>query len=115
MVVLSVVLSSGLIKEIVRFFYNRPRPFEVLPITPLFSHDPGAALPSGHATFYFALAIAIFSMNWRWGVYFLAAAFFISISRVIAGVHWPLDILAGTAAGFLGFFVAKYLLAYLKA
>jgi membrane-associated phospholipid phosphatase len=34
---------------------------------------------------------------------------------VVAGVHWPLDILAGAAAGFLGFFMAKYLLAYLKA
>src|SRR3989338_8710440 len=54
---LSTILARGLITEIIRFFYSRPRPFVVLDISPLINHDLTASFPSGHMTFYFVLAL----------------------------------------------------------
>lgn len=45
---LSAIFSRFVIAEIIRFFYNRPRPFEALDITQLFPHGPEASFPSGH-------------------------------------------------------------------
>ncbi len=108
---LTTILSRGLITEIIRFFYDRPRPFDFLSFTPLISHDPGNSLPSGHAAFYFALALTVFIVNKKWwGWIFLASALLIGLARIIAGVHWPSDILAGLAVSIVSFFVVKYLL-----
>ena len=107
-VLVAVILSRFLITEIIRFFYNRPRPFQEAFVYQLFSHDPGYAFPSGHAAFFFALAAAIFLYHKGWGSLFFAAAFLISISRVIAGIHWPSDILAGALIGVVSAWVVHY-------
>lgn len=107
----AVVLSRFFVTEIIRLFYNRERPFdlpaEVLtkaglkPVYQLFFHDPGYAFPSGHAAFFFALATAIFLYHKGWGSIFFGAALLISLSRVIAGVHWTSDIIVGAAIGIV--------------
>lgn len=108
--VLSLVLSRGIFAEIIRFFYNRPRPFLVLDIQPLFNHEATAALPSGHAAFFFALALSVFYFVDRpWGWRFIGAALLISLARVASGVHWPLDILAGVAVAFISVWLVRYL------
>ncbi|MDZ4296024.1 MAG: phosphatase PAP2 family protein, partial [Patescibacteria group bacterium] len=88
------------VTQLIRHFYFRPRPFAVLDdLTPLFYHPATATFPSGHASFFFALATIIFLWNRKVGiVYFLFAAA-ISLSRVIAGIHWPVDIAAGAVVG----------------
>lgn len=109
----AVILSRFFVTEIIRLFYNRPRPFdlsaEVLtnagPVYQLFSHDPGYAFPSGHAAFFFALAATIFLYRKGWGSIFFGAAFLISLSRVIAGVHWTSDIFAGAVIGIVSAWV----------
>jgi len=75
------------------------RPFEALPgILPLFS-ETGFALPSGHATFFLALAVAIFLVHKKVGSLFVLFALLIGIARIIAGVHFPFDILGGFLLG----------------
>ncbi len=86
------------VTELIRFFYHRPRPFIELPIHPLFT-DSAWSFPSGHATFFFALATALYLYNKKWGTVFFIAALLISIGRVAAGVHYPSDILAGALIG----------------
>ena len=107
---LSVILARGVITEIIRFFYYRPRPFLVLQIQPLVNHDITASFPSGHATAYFALALAIFYINRKWGWWFLGAALLMGLARIFVGVHWPLDILAGALIGLGSAFLIKKLL-----
>ena len=108
---LAVILSRGLLTEIIRFFYFRPRPFVALEFEPLFNHSAlQAAFPSGHAAFYFALAFAIFFINRRLGVWYTIGAVFMGLARVYAGVHWPLDIVAGALVSLLSVFVVKWLL-----
>lgn len=95
----SIIARSG-ITEVIRYFYHRPRPFSVLEANQLLS-DPAWSFPSGHSTFFFALSTAVYLYNRKWGIGFFAATILITVSRVIAGVHYPSDILAGAIIGVL--------------
>lgn len=102
-----VIFGSALIARYgivgaMRFFYDRPRPFEILADAyQLIQHSAGGSFPSGHAAFFFALTTGVFFYNRRIGTIFFAGALLVSIGRAIAGVHWPSDILAGAAVGIL--------------
>ena len=71
-----------------------------LQVIPLFNEH-GYAFPSGHVTFFFALTTSIFFFHKKAGYWFMACAIIIGIARVIAGVHFPIDILGGCVLGFL--------------
>lgn len=109
MALLSVAIARLGITELIRFLYHRPRPFLVYnDIHPLISKNE-YSFPSGHAAFFFALATAIYFYNKRWGAWFFIAAILISISRVIAGIHYPSDIIGGAIIGIaVGYFVFNY-------
>lgn len=94
--------SRFLVTEIIRFFYDRPRPFETLEnIKQLTSHTTGSSFPSGHAAFAFGLAFFIFLHNKKKGICYLTVALLIGLGRVVAGVHYPSDILGGLAVGLV--------------
>lgn len=57
--------------------------------------------PSSHAAFYAALAVGLFFMNRRAGVFAGLLALVIGEARILAGVHTPLDILGGIILGTL--------------
>ncbi|MBI5742544.1 MAG: phosphatase PAP2 family protein [Candidatus Niyogibacteria bacterium] len=107
-ILLTVFISRGLIAEAIRFIYKKPRPFEVLDVHQVVNHSAGGAFPSGHAAFFFALGATIFIYDKKWGTGFLAGAALISIARVIGGVHWPLDIIAGAVVGILSVVLVHY-------
>lgn len=93
--------------SILKLYIHTSRPFDLFPnIVPLFSKT-GFAFPSGHATFFMALAFSIFFSHKKAGYYFIFFAFIIGISRIIAGVHFPVDILGGFVLGFLIAFLFK--------
>jgi undecaprenyl-diphosphatase len=96
----SALIARFGIASLIRFFYHRPRPFTALQIHPLFT-DPAWSFPSGHATFFFALATAMYFYNKRWGIGFFIGAILITLGRVAAGVHYPSDIAAGAVIGML--------------
>jgi undecaprenyl-diphosphatase len=96
--VASAVLARLVITEIIRYFYYSPRPFMVFDFTPLL-YDFAGSFPSGHAAFFFALATIIFLFHKKWGIAYFTGTFIICISRIMAGVHWPSDILGGMIVG----------------
>ena len=108
---ISAALARGGIVEGIRYFYHRPRPFSVLPTHQLLT-DTAWSFPSGHATFFFALGTALYFYNKRWGSVFLAATVLITVSRIIAGIHYPSDIITGAGIGvciaYLTFRIAVY-------
>jgi len=85
--------------ELIRAVYARPRPFVDLPGVHALLTDSSWSFPSGHASFFFALATVICLANRRWGSWLFAAATLISVARVAAGVHYPSDILGGVIVG----------------
>jgi len=78
-----------------------PRPFineNILPIIDK-SQDLYNSFPSGHTTLAFALSTNIFLYNKKIGYFAFIVAGLISISRIIVGVHYPLDIIMGIIIG----------------
>ena len=73
-------LSRFIITELIRWFWQKPRPFVDNTVNLLLEHPDTAAFPSGHAAFYFALATVIFFKNKKLGALFLLGAVLISLS-----------------------------------
>lgn len=103
LVVASTVFTIGLLARfsiipIIRLFYERPRPFLSLEIEPLFIKA-SLSFPSGHSTYFFAFATAIYCYNKVWGIWFFIAAVAVTVARIMAGVHYPADIIMGLIIG----------------
>ena len=107
---LSAIISRGLMTEIIRFFYNRPRPFLALNFAPLIKQELTGSFPSGHMTFYFVLALIIFLINRKWAWFFIASVILMGLARIAAGVHWPSDILGGILIAVFSYFLVKKIL-----
>lgn len=104
--IVSIAIARLGVTELIRFFLHRPRPFLTLQVHKLLSSgwfysDTEWSFPSGHSAFFFAMATAIFLYNKKWGVGFFIAAILMNISRIIAGVHYPSDILGGAIIGIV--------------
>ena len=100
-VALTVLLARGFLAELIKVIYSRPRPFIALNFVPLAAGDVTLAFPSGHASFYFALASAIYFLSPRWGIRLGIGALVMGMARVFIGVHWPLDIVGGALIGWV--------------
>lgn len=72
------------------------------------------SFPSGHAAMIFMLAGAfVFTISRAWLRWLLIVlASLVALSRVVVGVHWPLDILVGAAIGWLGVWIGLILSKY---
>ena len=91
-----------LTNQVVSHLWERPRPFTAHPLAthllaPM-STDP--SFPSDHAAVAFAIAFAVLAFSRRAGAAFLAGAILIAASRVVVGVHYPTDVLAGALVGW---------------
>lgn len=87
------------------------RPFiEFSDIIPLFLYGGNDSFPSGHATLFAALAVAIYLHHRKVGAVFIFFAFCIALARVISGVHFPIDIIVGwILGGGISYLVYRYM------
>lgn len=106
---LAVILSRGLITEFIRLFYHHQRPFSFYGFTPLIQ-GVGWSFPSGHAAFFFALAMTVWYINKKWGTAYFILATAVCLARIYVGIHWPFDIAAGAAIGTASSILIHWLL-----
>lgn len=91
-------LTLAIVKDIWNIYY-RPRPFSSEEVKLLFYRPSMSSFPSLPAAMAFCFAAGARLAN-RWlgiGLYVLAILF--AIARVYAGVHYPLDVIAGAVIG----------------
>lgn len=95
LVALSSMGISGLVVFILNMFYFRPRPFVELDVNLLFYEPTDSSFPANSAAAAFGIAFGIWGVNRRIGWFAIGVAGSYGLARVYAGVHYPLDILAG--------------------
>ena len=100
--------------ELIRWFYNSPRPFVENEVNRLVSHEATNSFPSGHTSFFFALSYVVYRYNKKAGLWFFAGSTLMSISRVFVGIHWPYDVLCGAILGITcGWLILKIIKKFL--
>ncbi|HKV46216.1 MAG TPA: phosphatase PAP2 family protein [bacterium] len=97
---LAVALALG-VNLVLNAAFPRPRPFLVLPahvLVPSPPHD--ASFPSDHAAVAGAVSVVLLLGGQSgWGTLGLLGAVLIGVARVMVGVHYPSDVVAGVMIG----------------
>ena len=97
---ISAIVARGVVVELIRFFYHRPRPISVDAVHHLVMNTEWS-FPSGHASFFFALSTGVYLYNKKLGIIFYLVSLLMGIARIFIGVHWPSDILGGILLGIV--------------
>ena len=102
---------SFVLVTLVRRWINAPRPYEKLEIDPIIHKDTkGKSMPSRHV---FSLFVIAMTYLWVWpvlGVILLVLGVVLAGLRVIGGVHFPRDVLAGALCGIVSALVGYWLM-----
>jgi len=93
---------AGLTLKLINQVYFRPRPFTFDgSVRLLFYHPSDSSMPSNAAVVCFALSMAVWLSQRRWGAVMLALAVGMLLARIVGGVHYPADVVAGAWLGGL--------------
>jgi len=107
------VFFSGIfawcVATLLKIIIQSPRPYLALEnVVPLLNKT-DFSFPSGHATFFMAISFAVFLSHRRAGYLFMLCALLIGLSRIIVGVHFPVDILVGFILGIAIAYLVRYI------
>ncbi len=92
-------MSALLVAVILKKFFGAPRPFEN-GLGALFIYGGGDSFPSGHAAFFGALATSVLYLHRNlFTTVFALICLLVPLARVLAGIHYPIDLLAGVLIG----------------
>lgn len=88
--------------SIVRKLVDRPRPYVVLNIEPLVKKEKaGESFPSRHVLSVSIIAVAFVYINPLLGGLMSLVAILIAIIRVLAGVHYIMDVVFGALISYV--------------
>ncbi len=98
---ISFVLLSFFRKKI-----NAPRPYEKLNIIPIISKKTkGQSFPSRHVFSVFVIAMTLYYISAPIGIFLIFIGVIVGLVRVLGGVHFPRDVIAGAIIGILLSFI----------
>lgn len=94
--------SGFVILSLLRKKINAPRPYEVWEIVPLLDRDsPGQSMPSRHVFSATIISMACLHASLSVGVILLVLSALLGLVRVLAGVHFPKDVVVGYICGLV--------------
>lgn len=100
--VVAVPAAGFIMLTVFRKAVNRSRPYEKFAINPIIKKDTkGHSMPSRHIYSITVIAMTFLYVMPALGVVFLIFALILAAVRVIGGVHYPSDVLAGFLLGVL--------------
>lgn len=93
-------LTLQIIIMVIKSIIKIPRPYLSLDITPLVLIPPtNSSFPSEHSALAFLIATLVFFQHNKWGIIYFAGALLVGIGRILANVHYPIDIIFGSILG----------------
>lgn len=102
---------SFVLLSMFRSYINLPRPYELLNIDPIIEKSTvGNSFPSRHVFSVFVIAMTLYYISNPLGIILMVIGLMISIIRVIGGVHFPRDVIAGAIIGILCGIIGQSLL-----
>jgi len=90
---------ANLAVEVMNHFVYRPRPFTTMEVSLLFYRPTDSSFPANPVAVGFAVATGVWLWNRRVGTALFGVTAVFALSRVYAGVFYPLDVLGGAAIG----------------
>lgn len=101
LVVLAIPLGMAIvISETISAIYVRQRPFVAdSRVNLLVPHDADGGMPSHHLVFMAALVASVYYYDKRPATVFAVLTLITGVARVVAGIHYPSDILVGAVVG----------------
>lgn len=105
-----VPLVTYALVSFIRRLSNKKRPFEVLDFKPLREHSTGSSMPSRHTSSTAVIAVALYSIYPAIGIFVGALSLIVACTRVLTGVHYPIDVLVGLIIGYLMGFVGFFII-----
>ncbi|GEK88264.1 phosphatase PAP2 family protein [Alkalibacterium putridalgicola] len=101
---------SYVLVSIFRYYIDAPRPYEVSGNKPIIKKDTkGKSFPSRHVFSIFVIATTLYFISKPLGIFLLLAGSILAVLRVIGGVHYPRDVIAGAIIGIISGIVGFYL------
>lgn len=105
-------ISRGIVMGLVALFIakimslayqERERPFALLGLHPKAAYLNNPGFPSDHVLFVFCITFVVWAVtkNKVWGLTLLTLSILITVGRVLALVHTPLDVAGGFVAALL--------------
>ncbi len=99
--IIGLLIVNSFIREL-QVFYFRPRPFATEAVKLLFYRPSVSSFPSVPVASMFCYVTGIWPANRRAAGLMLAFAVAFALARVVAGVHYPSDIVGGALLGIIG-------------
>lgn len=96
---------------VLKNLFNRARPCDIwTEVETIVNRPHDSSFPSGHTNASFAVASAIILRNKKWGIFAIIVALLIAISRMYLFMHFPTDVLAGAANGFIWALISYFVI-----
>lgn len=108
---ISALSISNVVVWLINSLWDRPRPFLDHPdeLNLLFYSPTDPSFPANPVAIGFAVAMAAWTVNRKFGLWLFAAASLYGFSRVYVGVFYPTDIVAGALVGIAVYGFTSYL------
>lgn len=93
-------IIAGVVALLLKELFDVPRPYLTQGVLPLAGYSVRtSSLPSVHTTLAFALATTVALHQRRSGIIILLIAALIGFGRIVAHVHYPVDVALGAVVG----------------
>lgn len=110
-VMVLVPAASFVMVSIFRSRYNAQRPYERYGFAPLLPKDTrGKSFPSRHVFSIFVIGSTVFTAFPMPGMLICLSGLLLALLRVVIGVHFPKDVIAGAVTGIVCGVIANVLL-----